>query len=114
MSTIHRTGAALALTFALAVIAAPASARQFEVNEHGSYVAPGAASARATRPSRSVSPPAVIVRVAAPTGFDWGDAGIGAAGGLALAMVGLGGVVAVSQGRARRARGTRGAKAVPS
>jgi hypothetical protein len=37
------------------------------------------------------------------SGFDWGDAGIGAAGGLALSMVGLGGALAVSQRRTRRA-----------
>ena len=41
-----------------------------------------------------------------PGGFDWGDAGIGAAGGIALAMVGLGGTVAVSQRRGRRTRGS--------
>ena len=35
-------------------------------------------------------------------GFDWGDAGIGAAGGLALAMLGLAGALTLSQRRARR------------
>lgn len=34
--------------------------------------------------------------------FDWGDAGIGAAGGLALAMLGVGGGLALSQRRSRR------------
>ena|SRR5437764_1494685 len=32
-------------------------------------------------------------------GFDWGDAGIGAAGGLVLAMGGLGGALAISRRR---------------
>jgi hypothetical protein len=51
----------------------------------------------------SAAPP--VVRVQAPAnGFDWGDAGIGAAGGLALSMIGLGGALAVSQHRTRRAR----------
>ena len=36
------------------------------------------------------------------SGFDWGDAGIGAAGGLALAMLGVGGGLAISQRRERR------------
>jgi hypothetical protein len=47
---------------------------------------------------------ATVVRVLAPTdGFDWGDAGIGAAGGLALATIGVGGALAVSHHRTRRA-----------
>jgi hypothetical protein len=42
------------------------------------------------------------VRVQAPaTGFDWGDAGIGAASGLALSLIGLGGALVVSQHRNR-------------
>ncbi|HEY1508555.1 MAG TPA: hypothetical protein VGF93_06115 [Solirubrobacteraceae bacterium] len=112
MTTIRRISIGLALTLALAAIAAPAFARTFDLNANGSYVPAGAASTQATKPSDSVgAPPVMIVRVAAPGGFDWGDAGIGAAGGLALAMVGLGGWVAVSQSRARRTTGT---KAVPS
>lgn len=47
--------------------------------------------------------PPTIVRVSAPSGgFDWGDAGIGAAGGFALSMLGLGGALAVSQRRRER------------
>jgi hypothetical protein len=111
MTTIHRISIGLALTLALAVIAAPAFARTFELNANGSYVPSGSASVRATQPSHSARPPAVIVRVAGPSGFDWGDAGIGAAGGLALAMVGLGGWVAVSQSRTRRTSRTN---ALPS
>lgn len=34
--------------------------------------------------------------------FDWGDAAIGAAGGLALTMLGVGGGLALSQRRSRR------------
>lgn len=37
-------------------------------------------------------------------GFDWGDAGIGAAGGFAIAMLGVGGGLALSQRRSRRPR----------
>jgi hypothetical protein len=54
------------------------------------------------QPAASTTP-AVIVRTGpASSGFDWGDAGIGAAGGLALSMIGLGGALAVSQRRTRR------------
>jgi hypothetical protein len=46
------------------------------------------------------------VRVITPTGgFDWGDAGIGVAGGVALSMIGLAGALAVSQRRTRRSKG---------
>jgi hypothetical protein len=34
--------------------------------------------------------------------FDWGDAAIGAAGGLVISVVGLGGALALSQRRTRR------------
>jgi hypothetical protein len=47
-----------------------------------------------------VSVPATVIRVVAPTGgFDWGDAGIGAGGALALAMIGFGGVLAATNRR---------------
>ena len=42
-------------------------------------------------------------------GFDWGDAGIGAAGGLAISVVGIGGALALSQRRTRRTRPTTAA-----
>ena len=46
------------------------------------------------------------MRVITPnSGFDWGDAGIGAAGGLALAMLSLGGTLALSQRRTRHPDG---------
>jgi hypothetical protein len=65
-----------------------------------------------SRPDKSMIPvatpgsaPQALVRIQTPpSGFDWGDAGIGAAGGLALAMIGIGGTLAISQ-RGRR-RGT--------
>jgi hypothetical protein len=50
----------------------------------------------------TVNPPPAIVRVESRSGFDWGDAGIGAAGGIAISIASLGGALAVSQRRARR------------
>ena len=70
------------------------------------------ATATATRPVDSggtslTVPQTPAVRITTPaTGFDWGDAGIGAAGGLALAMVGVGGGLLISHHRPRRARHT--------
>jgi hypothetical protein len=48
--------------------------------------------------------PATIIRVTTPGGFDWGDAGIGAAGAMGLSMLALGLVLVVSQRRTRRAK----------
>jgi hypothetical protein len=46
--------------------------------------------------------PNTVVHVASPDGhFDWGDAGIGAAGGIALSMLGLGGMRGASRYRTR-------------
>jgi hypothetical protein len=45
---------------------------------------------------------AAVAAATPRTGFDWGDAGIGAAGGLALAILGLGAGLVISQRRPRR------------
>ncbi len=58
----------------------------------------------------TISPQPVVRIQMAKGGFDWADAGIGAAGGLALAMVGLGGALGVAQHRTRRTR----SRSVPS
>jgi hypothetical protein len=51
--------------------------------------------------------PAVqILRVSGGGGFSWEDAGIGAAGGLGLSMLGVAGGVAVARRRDRRATGS--------
>ena len=61
----------------------------------------------AARDSLTTSPPPpLIITVPRPSGFDWGDAGIGAAGGLALTMIALGGTLTVSRHRGRRTRHT--------
>lgn len=57
--------------------------------------------------------PATVVRVIAPGGgFDWGDAGIGAAGGLSLAFVGVGCALGISQ--QRRTRRSKGSAVITS
>jgi hypothetical protein len=74
-------------------------------------IAPTAAAARpqldpggATQTPSHANP---IVRVITPnSGFDWGDAWIGAAAGLALSMLGVGGTLALSQRRPRQAAPT--------
>jgi hypothetical protein len=106
----RRTARIIALALAVSSAAAPASARVFNQNAQGSLVFPQqTSSAPSVRPNPGQQtlpgPAPTIVRVTVPTGFDWGDAGIGAAGGFALAMVGLGGTLALSQRRARHPNG---------
>jgi hypothetical protein len=159
MTTTHRISTGVALALALAVSAAPASARPFDLNAEGSYTPAGSASAQApSQPTRlppilaapkpsqraalrhaqqqerlaylahhqpssaryssaemnayaSATPtdiPSTVVHIVSHDGrFDWGDAGIGAAGGLGLALLGVGGAAAIShQRRARRSKGS--------
>lgn len=63
-------------------------------------------SSAADRQPRVSVPPTTIVRVITPSGFDWGDAGIGAAGGLGLTLVALGGALTVGRRRERQPRST--------
>jgi hypothetical protein len=50
-----------------------------------------------------VRAPATAVRVLAPSsGFDWGDAGIGAGSALVLTIIGVGGVLTATSRRRRR------------
>ena len=71
-----------------------------------SAIAPAAATAKPVgadpvQPTSSYTPP--IVRVIAPqSGFDWGDAGTGAAGGLAITVLGLGGALVITSERRTR------------
>jgi hypothetical protein len=111
---------ALAVTFVLGATTAPTSSA--DSAQAGWVVRPNPdqqtaqlAPAAAARPAQTTtvvrpnpdhqtpgSAPATIVRVSTPTsGFDWGDAAIGAAAGFALSMLALGLVLVVSQHRAR-------------
>jgi hypothetical protein len=102
MTTHHRIKSlAVATALALGVGAAPASAFPTDLTANGSEVPAGSptVTSQATIPAT----PPTIVRVSAPgSGFDWGDAGIGAAGGFALSMIGIGGALVVAQRRTTR------------
>jgi hypothetical protein len=66
-----------------------------------------AASDVAATSSNRTSAAQAAGRIHAPeSGFDWGDAGIGAAGGVAIALLGLFGALLVSNRRPRRTRQT--------
>jgi hypothetical protein len=86
----HPIKTTLALTLALGAIAPTAALARFDLNPPP---------AKTTTSSQAA---VQVVRVPAPSGFDWGDAGIGAAGGLALSMVGIGGALVISSQRRTR------------
>ena len=69
-------------------------------------ITPTAASARPVGPEAvpwTAPQPTPIVHVIAPqSGFDWGDAGIGAASGLAISMFGVGAAFAITSQRRTR------------
>jgi len=74
-------------------------------------IVPATATAKPVGPDPSGAsfaiPQTPVVRITTPaSGFDWADAGIGAAGGVALAMLGLGGALVISHQRPRRTRHT--------
>jgi hypothetical protein len=101
MRTSRYIEATAALTLALAAIAMPtaptaagagAGAAQWANQPTSQTTAPANRPQSASlRGQNTPSVPPTVVRVTTPDGsFHWGDAGIGAAGGLALAMLALG------------------------
>jgi hypothetical protein len=102
VTTHHRITRPVAATLvALSIGCAQASAR----SGHGPPTAGPAARTVPAAPSSSDGRQPTIVRVTPDNGgFDWDDAGIGAAGGFALSMIGLGAAMRFSQQRTRRNR----------
>jgi len=101
MTTAHRTATTALLVLSLAATAVPiASARSVGAPHHPPSVY--------SRQDKSLvpitNPPQAVVQISPPpdSGFDWGDAGIGAAGGIALSMIGLGAALTASHQRSRR------------
>ena len=85
MATAHRTATTALLVVSLASTVAPtASARPGGTARH-----PRAVYSRQDKSLVPNDPPPAVVRISSPGGgFDWADAGIGAAGGFALSMIG--------------------------
>ena len=111
MISAHRITPTAAVILSLAAAGAPTAAAAVSTNPATTANQPPATVY--SRPDKSMIPvatpgsaPEAVVRIQTqPNGFDWGDAGIGAAGGLALAMIGVGGALAVSQRGRRRGTG---------
>jgi hypothetical protein len=95
----HPLKTTLALTLALGAIAPAAASARVDLNSPPAGFAINSPPAGATQ---SPQPAVQVVRVPAPGGFDWGDAGIGAAGGLGLSMLAVGGGLVIAQRRERR------------
>lgn len=100
MTTPRRITTAVVVSLGFLMGATPALAYQANLTPNGSLVPAGSPSVT-SQPTVSTPSTPTVVRVTAPSGFDWGDAGIGAAGGLALTMIGVGGALAASQRRDR-------------
>jgi hypothetical protein len=107
----HKIRTTLALTMALGAVvpaagqarlatdpAAPASSPATVHDVKSAYDLRRAAQTSSL--AGTVDPQRHVITVSAPSGFDWGDAAIGAAGGLGLALAAVGGTLAVA-GRRR-------------
>lgn len=101
MTIHHRITTAVIVSLGFAVSATPALAWQSDLTPNGSEVPAGSPSVT-SQAGVPATPPTVVRVIASSGGFDWGDAGIGAAGGLAISLIGLGGALAVSERRGRR------------
>jgi hypothetical protein len=104
MTTTHRIATGIVATLTLAT-AAPASATPWDPNSRDPFIpirpAPEPAMI-APAPSHADKQPAVARVITERNGFDWGAAGIGAGAGTALALLGVGGALVISERRPQR------------
>jgi hypothetical protein len=115
VSKSHRITIAAAAVLALAAAGAPAATAGSRDAAVATATRPAPATLysrqdKSTIPVSSRSTPAdasteqAVVRIQTPpSGFDWGDAAVGAAGGFALSLIAVGGALVVSQRRGRGA-----------
>jgi hypothetical protein len=96
MSSPQRITKVTAVALALGAIAAPAAS--------AGPIADGLAlQPRHSAPLTPIPTSPKVVQVSNPSdGFDWGDAAIGAGGGVALSILGVGGALALSQRRTHK------------
>lgn len=100
MTARHRIAIGAIIATGFVTSASPAFAWISDINANGSYVPAGSATMypKSAPPSSSA---AVVKIIPSSGGFDWGDGGIGAAGGLAISLITIGAAVAISDGRRR-------------
>src|SRR6187551_2564735 len=88
--SINKKSTALATVLAAAALATPASAAPIE-----SMLPSHPGGSGQTAPAAEVPSTATV---SSPSGFDWGDAGIGAAGTISLLTLGAGSVLVARRG----------------
>ena len=98
MTSIRRIAILVSTVIALAASTGTALAAQFNENGKGSYVDVPPASGQTFVSSGQPAGP-TIVHVTAASGFNWGDAAIGAAAGIAIAILVVGGGLVLTQHR---------------
>jgi hypothetical protein len=104
MTTTHRIATGIVVTLALAT-AAPASATPWDPNSRDPVIPIRPAPEPAMVAPAHVGRGPVVLRLTTERiGFDWGDAGIGAAGATAVALLGVGGALVNSERRTQRTR----------
>ncbi|MFZ1993568.1 MAG: hypothetical protein WAU75_05615 [Solirubrobacteraceae bacterium] len=102
MTTTHRITMTALLILSLAAAGAPvASARAVRVEPASVATPTPTAYSRQDKSLISATTLTSTPTTTGNSGFDWLDAAIGAAGGIALSMLGLGGAHGVSQYRTR-------------
>lgn len=99
MTTTRRIAAVVCTAIALAAYAGPAFAGTMNLNGNGSYVEspPTHGQVHYTTADHAATP--TIVHVTASSGFDWGDAAIGAAAGIAIVALLVGAGLTLTQHR---------------
>ena len=99
MISIRRIFAAVSVAAVLAAGAGPAWAGEFNENGHGSYVEIPPTSAQTYVSSGSSGQPTIVHVTTVSGGFNWGDAAIGAAAAIAIAILVVGGYLVLTQHR---------------
>ncbi len=99
MTTTRRIFAVVSAVIALAASAGPALAGTFDVTGKGTYEQSPPTNAQALYTSSDQAATPTVVHVTEASGFDWGDAAIGAAGGIAIVALLVGGGVMLTQRR---------------
>jgi hypothetical protein len=105
MSPRYHPKQTLALTLAFGAIAPAAAQARLPFDARAPAAKPAQdlrAQAHTSSLAGTTAAPQQVFTAAAPRGFDWGDAAIGAAGGLGLSMVAVGGSLAAA-GKRRHA-----------
>jgi hypothetical protein len=114
-TTTHLTRS-IAIALAVGAATAPAAAAQQDLRSPDTREAAQRAlqdfrspDARDSSEGRGMDTAPIVefVEVAEPSGFDWSDAGLGAAGGIGLMLVGTGGAIATVRLRRRQVGAVR-------